>query len=263
MPHQREEHGRVLERLAGSRPCIHRGRAVEQRTHITSLKHQRHESDRAHHGRPAADPIPHRETREPAMFRRVFIELRPGAGHGYGVVGELESAFSCKPPRFEHAVTRSVVPPDFEITTTSVCSSDVEAGQHAIHSLRISVYQKIQRNASSSVPSASLTNCGPQGDPPIPRATSVNRHSHALPDETLNGGIALRESRVVIPAVGARLGARTIVPTSGPPDSRSAPPSSSRNRRKRFLRERSICVRNHRRNASRMSSEKPSCGWRR
>src|SRR6184192_4607709 len=80
---------------------------------IKTFQCHREKSDRAHHRGASADPIVHRETREPLVFFGIFVQFAPDASHGYSVFAEMKPLLSEFCFRLDHSVSRFLCPARF------------------------------------------------------------------------------------------------------------------------------------------------------
>ena len=85
---------------------IHRRGAGEKTVDVEAFQRRRHQADRAHDRGAAADPIVHRETRQPAVFFRVFVQLAADAGDGHGMFSEIETRLLVTRRGFQHPIAR-------------------------------------------------------------------------------------------------------------------------------------------------------------
>ena len=110
---------------SASRVCASIAAAPGEKTvDVEALQRCRQKSDRAHHRSAAADPIEHREARQPAVLLRVVIQLAARARDRDRMLSRNPSPACSKRASASSMPLRvSFVPPDFEITTASVVAS--------------------------------------------------------------------------------------------------------------------------------------------
>ena len=104
MPHEGQKRGRILGRvvLAGRR--VHGRGSVQQSRHVQSLKQAGNQPDGGQLAGAPADPVPHREPRQPALLLNLLVQLRPRSRHGDGMAGEVQTLALVGRGDREHAV---------------------------------------------------------------------------------------------------------------------------------------------------------------
>src|SRR6184192_3130978 len=118
-------------------------RAGEEFVGIKTFECHREKSDRAHHRGASADPIVHRETREPLVFFGIFVQFAPDASHGYSVFAEMKPLLSEFCFRLDHSISRFLCPARFRHDNDKGLRKAVDLIENAIKPIRIGVIEKI------------------------------------------------------------------------------------------------------------------------
>jgi hypothetical protein len=96
----------ILVRLRRACFRIHRRGARQETIDVKTLQRRGHEADRAHDRGATADPIVHRETRQPSVFLRIFVQLTAHARDRDGVLAEIQTRLLITRGCFQHPVAR-------------------------------------------------------------------------------------------------------------------------------------------------------------
>ena len=85
---------------------IHRRGARQEIVDVETFQRRRHEADRAHDRGAAAHPIVHRETRQPSVLLRVFVQLAADAGDRDRMFSEIQTRLLITRGGFQHPIAR-------------------------------------------------------------------------------------------------------------------------------------------------------------
>ena len=143
-PHQSEQHRGVLPKIVYSCSLVHRRGAGEEIVDVETLQRHRHQTNRAHHRSAAADPIPHRETRQPSIFLRVPVEITADAGDCDRMFSKIQSGSFEARFCFQHSV-----PCFFRSTRfrndhhNRAPELIVDLIEHSVESIRVGVVEEV------------------------------------------------------------------------------------------------------------------------
>ena len=143
VPHEGQQHGGVFTHGAAARLRIHLRRAGEEGAHVHALQSRGDGAHGAHHARAAADPVPHGEARQPALLRRVLVQLAADARHGHGVLRKVEPGLLIGRLGLQHAVARLLGAAGLR-NDERQRRGDLRADlrHHAVHAVGVGVVEK-------------------------------------------------------------------------------------------------------------------------
>ena len=147
MPHERELRRRILRGVRLACDFIASLRAGEHRVDVEPLQRGGQQAHGAQFARASADPVPHRETAQPALAHRDFVQLAPSSRDGDDVLGKIESGLRPRCFGFEHSVARF-------LRAAALADDDrqrlaqlaAELREHLVHAVGIGVIEKVNRH---------------------------------------------------------------------------------------------------------------------
>ena len=145
MPHQREQHGGIFQRLAGARPLVHGRGSAQDLVHLQPLQRKRDQPHRTHDRGAPAHPVPHREAPQPAFVDGHLVQLAAHPGNGHGVLAEIEPGARVLKLRLDHPVARLLCAAGFG-DHHHQCAPEpaLEPAEDAVKAVGIGVIQKMQ-----------------------------------------------------------------------------------------------------------------------
>ena len=142
-PHRRQQRRRVAARLGAARRLIAGARAGQHGVDVQPLQRGGQQAHGGKLARPAAHPVPHRETRQPAVLGRELIQLAACARHGHGVFAELQPRAFIRGPRLQHSVTRLLGAARFrDDHAEGAAQIRADFAQHLVHAVRVRVVEE-------------------------------------------------------------------------------------------------------------------------